>query len=332
MLKKQSNIPTLNLIKIISILAFSCLIALVGGCKKENKKTVTEIKPKVQIKQVVEAFGLIKARDYKDINLDFPAQIVKVPVKNGQHVKKGEPLIYLNIRDYWAMIKNKENELNLSRFELKKLQKSLKDAEEAYQKAKRQLSDKELLLSQGVISQKELDDFKDSVKEKEKNVTDIKLGLNDSSGITGIEVQAEKVAVLEFNLQQMKNKLNQSFLKDSIIVSDYNQAVVYDLNCAAGYSVGTGERDQKLLSIMNLNDLYITADVAEEFIKDVRIGSLVTIIPVADNNRKYQGKVSRIAEMAVKDNGETNVSVEISIDNPDSFLRPNFNVDVEIAK
>jgi hypothetical protein len=36
--------------------------------------------------------------------------------------------------------------------------------------------------------------------------------------------------------------------------------------------------------------------------------------------------------MAVKENGETNIAVEISLDNPDGFLRPNFNVDVEIAK
>lgn len=304
------------------------------GCKREDKKTTAKegTKPKVEVKQVVEAYGLIKARDYKDINLDFPAQIVKVPVKNGQNVKKGETLIQLNIGDFLAMIKNKENELNLSRFELKKLQKNLQDAEEAYQKSKRQLTDKENLYKEGVISQKELDDFKDIVKEKEKVITDIQLGLKDLHGVTSIEVQAEKVAVLEYDLQRMKDKLNQSFLIGNTIVSDYTNAVVYDINCAAGYSVGVGEREQKLLSIMNLNDLYVTADVAEEFIKDVKIGALVTIIPVADNTRKYRGKVTRIADMAVKENGETNIAVEISIDNPDSFLRPNFNVDVEIAK
>lgn len=36
--------------------------------------------------------------------------------------------------------------------------------------------------------------------------------------------------------------------------------------------------------------------------------------------------------MAIKENGETVVPIEISVDNKDSFLRPNFNVDVKIYK
>jgi hypothetical protein len=78
--------------------------------------------------------------------------------------------------------------------------------------------------------------------------------------------------------------------------------------------------------------LYVLADVAEEFIKDVKLGKKATIIPVADNSRKYYGKVIRIADMAFEKNGETNVTVEISIDEQDGFLRPNFNVDVEIER
>jgi hypothetical protein len=52
---------------------------------------------------------------------------------------------------------------------------------------------------------------------------------------------------------------------------------------------------------MNPDTLVIKANVAEEFIKDVKQGAKVEIIPV-----------------------------EISIDNKDSFLLPNFNVDIKI--
>jgi HlyD family secretion protein len=315
---------------------FLLLIALIGsvGCKRQIKKTAT-VKP-VHVKQVVEAFGVVKARDYKDINLDFPAQIQKVPVKNGQNVKLGEPLIYLNITNFTAMIKSKQNELNEARFELVKAGKNLEDAREVYQRSQRQLAERERLFAEGTISKKDLDDFRDMAKEKEKAVTDIQLMRQSAIGSSSIEVQTEKVAVLEYDLKRMQAKLNQSFLQGNVIVSDYPNAVVYDVNCAAGYSVGGSDTSttaqQKLLSIMNLDSLYISADVAEEFIKDVRIGADVTILPVADNTRKYHGKVIRIADMAVKENGETNIAVEISLDNPDGFLRPNFNVDVEIAK
>lgn len=308
------------------------LVALNSGCKREAEKETAAAIVKAEVSKIVEAFGVVKARDYKDINLDFLAQIVEVPVKDGQNVSLGEPLIYLNINDYQAMIKNKENELNLARYELQKVKLNLEDAEAAYSKAMRQLADKEKLYQEGLISEKELDDFRDFVKEKEKEVTNINPSLEQVPEVNGIDVQAEKVSVLEYDLRRMKNKLNQSFLKGNVIVSDYPKAVVYDISCAAGYTVGVGENQQKLLSIMNLDSLYILADVAEEFIKDVKLGKKATIIPVADNSRRYYGKVIRIADMAFQKNGETNVTVEISIDQPDGFLRPNFNVDVEIEK
>ncbi len=325
----------IQFMKVTTLFVILGLLMVTAGCKKQAPKTVSAVKAE-PVKQAVEAFGIVKARDYKDINLDFPAQIQKVPVKNGQHVKLNEPLIYLNNNNFMAMIKNKENELNSARFELLQTRKNLADAKEVYHRAQRQLADKEELFQKGTISRQEIDDFRDQAKEKEKAVTSIEPLYGQSEAITSIGVQSEKVSVLEYDLKRMKDKLNQSFLQGNIIVSDYANAVVYDVNCAAGYSVGTsdtsGNAQQKLLSIMDLNSLYISADVAEEFIKDVHIGAVVTILPVADNSRKYRGKVIRIADMAVKENGETNVAVEISLDNPDGFLRPNFNVDVEIAK
>jgi HlyD family secretion protein len=320
-------------LRILIVLILSGLLILNGGCKREAENDTTTASPLMaEAPKIVEAFGVVKARDYKDINLDFLAQIVEVPVKDGQNVTLGEPLIRLNINDYQAMIKNKENELNQARFELLKLKKSLQDAGSAYDKALRQLADEEKLYQAGVISEKELEDFRDLVKEKEKAVTDIQVSLEEGNGINGIAVQTERVSVLEYDLRRMKQKLNQSFLKGNVIVSDYPKAVVYDISCAAGYTVGVGENQQKLLSIMNLDSLYVLADVAEEFIKDVKLGKKATIIPVADNSRKYYGKVIRIADMAFEKNGETNVAVEISIDEQDGFLRPNFNVDVEIER
>ncbi|NLW46658.1 MAG: HlyD family efflux transporter periplasmic adaptor subunit [Firmicutes bacterium] len=319
--------------RILVVILLSGLLILNGGCKREAEKGEATASPVMaETPKIVEAFGVVKARDYKDINLDFLAQIVEVPVKDGQNVTLGEPLIHLNINDYQAMIKNKENELNLARFELLKMKKNLQDAYDAYDKAQRQLVDKENLHQEGVISEKELDDFRDFVKEREKIVTDIQVSLEQGNGINGIAVQTERVSVLDYDLQRMKNKLNQSFLKGNVIISDYSKAVVYEISCAAGYTVGVGENQQKLLSIMNLDSLYVLADVAEEFIKDVKLDKKATIIPVADNSRKYYGKVIRIADMAFQKNGETNVTVEISIDEQDGFLRPNFNVDVEIER
>jgi HlyD family secretion protein len=331
-MKKRFKIMGLG---IILVLAGAALVfGSGGGCKRQTaKKTAASPRKAAAVTQSVEAYGTVKARDYKDINLEFPAQITKVPVKNGQHVKRGEALVYLNIIDFQAQLNNRENELHNARFELCKLQKALRDAKESYGRAQRSLQDKEQLLREGALSQKEVDDYRDVVLEKEKAVTDIRLSLDQDSGVNGLKVLKEKVAVLEYDLNRMRRKLDQSFLKGNVIVSDFTNAVVYDINCAAGYTVGMGDyQQQKLLSIMNLDSLYVSAEVAEEFIKDVKVGMAAVITPLADRKRQYHGKVIQIADMAVKNNGETNVAVEISIIDGDSFLRPNFNVDVEIAK
>lgn len=304
------------------------------GCKKQTaKKSAAPPRKRIAVKQTVEAFGVVKAREYKDLNLEFPAQIIKVPVKDGQHVSKGETLIYLNTSDFQSQLKSKELELYRARYELSKQQKTLRDAQESYSRARRNLVDKERLLREGALSSKEVDDYRDVVLDKEKAVTDIRLASDQTVACNELRVLKENVRVLEFDLARMRHKLNQSFLKGNVIFSDYANAVVYDIGCAAGYSVGiSANNDKKLLSIMNLDSLYVSADVPEDFIKDVKLGKAVTVVPVADNKRKYRGKVIRIADMAVKTNGETNVAVEIAVENADGFLRPNFNVDVEIAK
>jgi multidrug resistance efflux pump len=81
---------------------------------------------------------------------------------------------------------------------------------------------------------------------------------------------------------------------------------------------------------MNLDGMVVRANVSEEFIKDVKSGLKVEIIPVADKSKKYNGTVKMIASRAEVQNGETVIPIEISIDDNDGFLMPEYNVDVEI--
>lgn len=47
---------------------------------------------------------------------------------------------------------------------------------------------------------------------------------------------------------------------------------------------------------------------------------------------KYKGRVIKTEDMSTEKNGETVISAEISIDNADQFIKPDFNVDVKISK
>jgi multidrug resistance efflux pump len=125
----------------------------------------------------------------------------------------------------------------------------------------------------------------------------------------------------------MKERINKDYISGNDIVCDMNNGIVYELGYKAGDTINS---DLKILAVMNMDALVVKADVAEEFIKDVRLGARVEIIPVADKSKQYTGKIITMAKKATVKNGETVIPVEMSIDNKDSFLLPDFNVDVKI--
>lgn len=314
------------------------LLFTITGCSKEPTSQVNN-PPKTETKHSVEVFGTIRALDTKNIMFDFPATIEMVHVRDGQRVKKGDPLVTLNINEFKAEISKKEKELSVARIELvknnndddsKKLLNSQKYEEELLKKAEADLANKgEALYKEGAISKVQLDEYSDSVKKERNNVEEIKLSLNslEHERVNNIKIQKEKIAGLEYELKVLRDKLNISYLINNVIIADMQNGLVYDIGYLPGDVV---DNEKKVLSIINLDSIFVQADVAEEFIKDVRLNAQAIIVLVADKSKKYQGRVVRISDKAMQKNGETIIPVDIAIDNKDDFLRPDFNVDVSI--
>lgn len=330
---------------IIALLLIIPLILSSCGTKAKEANAPVQV---VKEKDYVEASGIVKAENTMNIMIDFPSSVEKVYVKDGQRVKKDDVLIDLDMGDYKMQIANKEHELKVARMELQNLQakldgsntdvnslqNDLEYAQDIYDKAAAEYANQEKLYDIGAISRQELDEYKDTMNSKKGNVDDIKYSLeeiqnNKQVGSNDVKIQQENVASLENSLRSLKNKLNKNYIKENSIISGSENGVVCDIGYKPGDMVSA---DKKVLSIMDVDGIYISANVAEEFIKEVKPGAEVTIHPLADSAKTYKGKVRKIAEMAIEENGQTFVPVEISIDYKDGFLLPNFNVDVEIKK
>lgn len=336
------------------------LVVGITGCSNKNEQPMMKEQPTVEHKQVIEAFGIVKAARIRNIIVDFPAVVQEIHVKEGQEVKKGQELITLDLSQYETQVQNKRYELNIAQLELQRLNSELqtvlaqmesesdpqlqkrlndlKNAEQLLQKIQEELSAKEILYQEGAISQHELEEFKKQIDAKEKAVTDAQFSLMSYKDgkqqekvqlLSKIKIQEEKVESLKYDLKHMQELLNRSYFKDNQLIVDLEKGIVFEIGYAAGDHVTASK---KVLSMMDLNRLVVEADVTEDFIKDVKVGSPVVIKLLADTSKKYNGKVIHISDMAVKRNGETIVPVEISIDNKDDFIMPNFNVDVEISK
>lgn len=260
--------------KITVIIVITMSMLILPGCSnkiKETKPTVTAVK---ETKNVVEASGVVESTNTENIVLDMPngtaPKILKLNVKDGQKVKKGENLAELDISEYNALITQKNKAID---------------------------ADKELR--------------KDMQSSNQKSAQDMK-------------IQGEQA-----ELDVLKGKVNKSYINNGNIVSDMDNAVVSDISYRQGDIVSA---QQKLMTLQDLNSLVIVAEVDEEFIKDIKEGSLVNIIPKYDSSSKIAGNVSRIYGEASKQNGDTFIKVEITMDKNDGKLLPNYSVDVEISK
>lgn len=308
------------------------------------KETTAPVQIKAE-KDYVEASGIIKARDTQNIMIDFLSSVEKVYVVAGQRVRKADILVALDLRDFKLQIANKEHELKGAQMELQnlqdkmsaqnpdvnKLQNDLKYAQDLYNKSAAEYEAQEKLYNAGAISKRELEGHKKALDSKQKDIDDLNYSLDGIkyNGQNEIKVLKEKAGSLESSLKSLQEKLNKSFLKENNIISEMENGIVYDIGYQSGDIVNSSK---KVLSIMNLDSIFISANVAEEFIKDVKAGADVAIHPLADGTKTYTGKVQKIADMAIKENGQTFIPVEIYIENKDSFLLPNFNADVEIKK
>lgn len=348
----------MNKIKKLAIITLVLSMVLsTAACGKPAEQEAVPVAAAPEKQNIVEAFGVIKAADIHNINLGFTAAVAEVAVREGQKVHKDEVLMTLDIKDYMTQINAKQHDLNALKLEIKKLQNKMieldaskskdpdvlkltndmKYAEKSYQSALKEQGNKEALYQTGAISKYELDEYAKVVETHKKTIDDLNYNLDitmhskqigNKELLDSIGIQQERAAAIEREIAAMKEKLSQSYIKGEQIVADIENGVVFDLSYVSGDIVNPA---QKALSILNLDDMVVRANVSEEFIKDVKSGAMVKIIPIADKTKEYTGTVKMIASRAEVQNGETVVPIEITIDNNDGFLLPEYNVDVEIT-
>jgi HlyD family secretion protein len=335
------------MIKTKQILRHGCIVVLAGIVLSTSScaaaKTIQTSSVQTETIEVqndtIEAPGKIKANEIKNIILDFSATVQAVPVKDGQLVTQGEELITLDIHEIKEQILDKENELIIQKLQLEKGQNSslyneekelseLQTAQTELQRAKEDLETKLALFQAGAIAKDELDIVKRKVEDSERKVADKRLSKANDYKLD-LEIQRQKINALESDIKQLKDKLNRSYIKENKIISDIENGLVQEIARVAGDSI---QANTKILSLVNMDSMVVVADVSEDFIKDVKIGAEAEILPLIDSTKQYKGRVLRISDMGIEKNGETIIQVEISIDNIDSFIKPNFNVDVKIIK
>lgn len=285
----------------------------------------------------MEITGKVKAKTVRDIALDFSASVASVPVIDGQKLKAGETIVELDLHEIQKLIADQEKNLKIENLQLKRLLSGasntsqsegnvVKTAEDNYAKAKEDLAKQEQLLQVGAATTEAVNDAKRKVATTERALSDAKLSKGTDNQLN-IEIEKQKIALMNDQLKQLKDKLNKPYIKGNAIVSEFENGLVQGITLVPGNILSPS---MKLFSVVDLNSLVVEADIPENQVKYAKVGSAVTIVPVADTSKSYTGKITAISASGTVKNGETVVTAEIAIDKPDESIKPNFNVDVNI--
>ncbi|MEK7812306.1 MAG: efflux RND transporter periplasmic adaptor subunit, partial [Candidatus Desantisbacteria bacterium] len=295
-------------------------------------------------KQSITASGVIEATEV-DVSPKISGHIVKLCLKEGDKIKKGDVVALLDQEELNAQLNKALANLSVAVAKLTLLKAApqpeiVKEAQEGVEQAKANLENAannlnrmEGLFAQNAVPQKNLDDAKtlfetrqsqyDAAKERLKI---IRIGARREE----IDVAQQQLKVAEAEVELIRVKL-----KDTIVKSPVSGMVMLKL-IEEGEFVLTGK---PIVTIGKLDSVWLKVYVPESDLGRIRLNQLANVWVDSFPNKPFQGKVMEISSEAeftpkhIQTKAER-VSlvfgVKIGIENPELALKPGMPADARM--
>ncbi len=295
----------------IGLVLILLLIFFVAGRSKEAKPIVVTVEKAAirTITQVVSATGKVYPETEVKLSPEVSGEIVELPVKEGDVVKRGQLLFKINPQ--------------LTRTQVDQAQAALSAAKAASLRAKAE----ELRTAEEFRRTEQL--FKQKLASETEYL----------AAKTSAEVAKANAEAAIYDVQRLESQLKQAReqLSRTVVTSPINGTITV-------LSAKVGERvvgsiqmaGTEILRVADLSTMEIRIDVNENDIVNVKIGDTARVSIDAYPNRKFTGVVREIANAAkTKGLGTqeeiTNFEVKIRILDHNGLLRPGMsgNADIE---
>lgn len=284
------------------------LFALLGGSKEEIIQVQTEKVEKRDITQTVTTTGKIEPEFKVVITPEVTGEIVSLPVKEGDKVKKGDLLIKINAKQYLADKESAEATLLASKSTLAMRKAEVDRITLEYERVKG-------LHSKKLASDSELETTK-------SNYESIKASYSGAQA----------------NVQSTEASLRRSIeqLYKTSIYSPMNGTVTA-LNVEPGERVlGSGfSQGTNIMTVSDLNNMEASVEVDENDVVLISIGDTARIKVDAFGDKIFKGVVSEIGNSAISSGLGTqdqvvNFNVKLKLVDLDKGLRPGMSCNADI--
>jgi HlyD family secretion protein len=260
----------------------------IGSDSDTTKVEMTEIAP-IEIIETVAATGKIQPEVEVALSSEVSGEVIELPIKEGQEVKKGDLLVKINPDLIQAVVSQSQAGLQNVRAQLSQAEANLKNAELNYNRNKE-------LFQKGVISKSEWDR---SVNEYESAQA------NKQSAYYSVQSAAA-------NLKQSRDNLSRTTIYSP------RDGTISKLSVELGERVvGTAQMaGTEIVRVADLSNMEVEVDVNENDIVKVALEDSTIVEVDAYLKREFKGVVTEIAnsaENAISVDQVTNFKVKVRI-------------------
>lgn len=293
----------------IGLAVIALLLVVFGGGKKEVPPTITTEKAFAKtITQIVSATGKVQPEVEVKISSDVSGEIIVLPVKEGQAIKKGDLLAKIKPDFYKAQVEQQQAALSGSRSQ------SLRSKSEQL-RSEQELRRTSELFQQKLVSESEFITAK-----------------------TNAEVAKASYEASQFEVQRAQSSLRQALdqLSRTTIYSPMSGTVSL-LNSELGERVvGTSQMaGTEMMRVADLSSMEVRINVNENDVVNVKVNDTARVVIDAYPNRKFIGLVREIANTAKTTSAGTqeevtNFEVKIRILDKGVALRPGMSATADV--
>jgi HlyD family secretion protein len=289
------------------------LIALVMWLTKDKKERHVQAElPVVRtIIEKVSASGKVQPSSEVKIQSDVSGQIVALPVKEGDHVVKGQLLVRINPDLYTSALQRAEATLNSSKSNLSSAKARLLQAQAQSKLQELTFKRNEKLFAEKAISIAEMDNARSVFETANAEV---------SAAVESVKSAEFSIASAEASRNEAADNLKRTTILSPIdgtvtaLTKEVGEAVL-------GNNMTSGD---VIMKISGLSNMEVNVEVNESDIVRVQLGDTAIVAVDAFRNEKFKGIVTEIGNTALNlmttgsmagstNNQVTNFSVKISI-------------------
>lgn len=288
-----------------------CLIVVknAAGGKSGILNVTAEPLKKGDVTEVLTVSGPVQGTDSVEVVSNLHAEILKLEVKEGDRVEKGQLLAILDDKDSKKEVDIAQNAYDLAVSTYNDKQREAKNgyakSRQDYETAKQNYNRTLILFQGGSASQVELETALNSMNDAQREMSNYTLKEGKPTANESYALQIEKEA---FELEQKKEALSNTKVTSPI------DGTVVRVNCKVGRFADKTDDDKPMFIINNLDVLEMKINISEYSIGKVEVGQPVEISADILNDQTVRGEVTTISPTGEeKGSGSTERVIPITI-------------------